>query len=453
MLTVSPRKTKITLTDYSYRRDIENRVLMSQLSVFEVNVIHEILHHSLRFPIEHLAEALEISVEELIPVLDKLSVTKLFKRQHMTLIVDKEMRKYFEFQIEKFDEDFVPDLDFLQNVLGKVPIHVLPNWYAIPRSSDNIFASIIEKYFLTPKIYRQYLNELQFDDPVLDAIVRDVYHAPHFKIAASELIDKYRLTRERFEEYLLLLEYHFVCCLSYNKVGDYWQEFVTPFAEWLEFLLFEARTKPVPLKGKIEATYPTEFGFIKDLNTLLKACQSKKVLPKEVKGLVASTAAQQQMAVQKLIQVEFAIQTKTGRLAATAKGKAWLAKPVLDQMADLASDPLNTLSNAAEFGPLWSVRNLRLVKKSLRRLTPDEWVDVEQFLEGFISPIGDRGPITLTNRGKKWKYVLPTYSEKEKQFIRSVILEWLNELGIVATGMRQGRPCFYLTLLGNHFIH
>ncbi len=71
----------------------------------------------------------------------------------MTLFVDKDVRKYFEAKVEKFDEDFQPNLDFLQSILNKVSIHTLPLWYPIPRSTDNIFASIIETYFSTPKIY------------------------------------------------------------------------------------------------------------------------------------------------------------------------------------------------------------------------------------------------------------------------------------------------------------
>ncbi len=450
---VQQRKAKITLADYSYLRDIENRILMAQLSVFEVNVLQAITHHSLQISIEQLAEELEVEADRLIPILDKLGSTRLFKRQGSKLIVDKELRKYFEFQLKKFDDDFQPDLEFLQNVLNKVPIQVLPIWYAIPRSSDNIFASIIEKYFLTPKIYRQYLNELQFDNPILNEILQDVSQAPNFKVTATQLMNKYQLSRESFEESLLLLEYHFACCLSYERVEDKWEEVVTPFAEWLEFLQFEAQAKPCPLLGPIESNNEVDFPFIKDLVAVLQSCQRKKIFPQDVKNLHAHTAAQLDKIVNKLIEVEFVKQYANDQLMATEKGKTWLSKPLPEQIANLAADPLNTLSNGEKFSSLWNIRNLHVIEKSLQKLNPNEWVELSHFMKGFIAPIADREPITLKNKGKKWKYVLPNYTDQEKQFVEYVIMERLTELGVVKTGLHQGKPCFCLTPFGNHFIH
>ncbi len=449
----STHKIKINLADYPYRRDIENRLFMAQLTVFEVQVLQEILHYSLRLSVEQLAETLESSVQDLLPILDKLSESKLFKRQHLTLIVDKDMRKYFEFQLAKFNEDFEPNLDFLQNILSKVPIHVLPIWYALPRTSDHIFASIIEKYFLSPKIYHQHLEELQFDDPILHALMQDVYQSPQFRKTSAELMAKHHLSRERFEECLLLLEYHFVCFLSYTRIENKWQEVVTPLAEWLDYLQFEANVKPIPIKGPIETHYATEFGFIKDLTTFLQASAGKKIFPKDVKNLYASTPAKQAAVIHKLIQIGFAKQNAKGQLEATEKGIEWASKPMHAQIAELARTPLNTLADLTGFNLLWNTRNLRLIEKSLRRLPPHEWVDLTHFLKGFIAPLGDREPVTLKNRGKKWKYVLPSYSEQELRFIEAVILEKLDQLGVVATGVYQGKPCFCLTSFGYRFIH
>jgi hypothetical protein len=362
------------------------------------------------------------------------------------------MRKYFEVKLEKFDENFRPDFDFLQSILNKVPIHILPLWYAIPRSSDNIFGSIIEKYFLTPKIYRQYLNELQFENPILFDIIQEVYRPPHFKVTTLELMDKFNLSHESLEEYLLLLEYHFVCCLSYERVGNRWQEIVTPFAEWHEYLQFEDETKPHPLRDKVESDQEIEFQFINDMITLLKACKTKKVVPKEVKNLYARSAPQRNYLIHKLLQLDFAKQNSTGQLMATEKGKAWLTKPLVEQIGILANDPLNTIQQVDEFPSLWNVRNLRLIEKSLRRAIPNEWIDLNEFLQGFIAPIGDREPVILKNKGKKWKYLLPTYTQDEKHFVEAVIMERLAELGVVETGLCRGKPCFYLTPFGHHFI-
>ena len=157
--------------------------------------------------------------------------------------------------------------------------------------------------------------------------------------------------------------------------------------------------------------------------------------------------------VKKLIQVEFAKQNASGHLSATEKGQNWISKPLQEQVARLSNDPLNTLSNGQEFSSLWNIRNLHLIEKNLRRLSPNEWVEFHHFLEGFIAPIGDKEPVTLKNKGTKWKYVIPNYTTQEKQFIQAVIMERLAELGITAIGLFQGIPCFCLTSFGSRFIH
>lgn len=449
---IQPRKAKISLSDYPFRRDIEVRLLMAHLTATEIDVLREIIHHSLKISIEQLANDLGLQLSALLPILDKLSSSKLFKRQNMTLLVDKEMRKYFEVKIEKFDDNFRPDIEFLQSILSNVPIHVLPLWYAIPRMSDNIFGSIIEKYFLTPKIYRQYLSELQFDNPILKSIIQEVYQPPHFMITTDDLMAKFNLSHESLEESLLLLEYHFVCCLGYKRMGERWQEVVTPFEEWREFLQFEYENRPQPIPQRsIKRNSTVEFAFMKDLAAFVQACQSKN--SKNVKDLIASTSHQHEFLVNKLIQLELIKHNAAGQIIPTKKGKEWLAKPHFEQIAALANDPLNMLSTQDEFSSLWNARNLRLIEKSLRRLAPHEWVDVDTFLQGVIAPIGDQEPVTLKNKGKKWRYVLPTYSHREKQFIQSVIMERLAELGIVETGSYKGKPCFCLTPFGNHIVH
>lgn len=445
------RKIKISLSDYSYRKDLDIRLFMAQLSSFEVTVLQEIIHHSLTISIHKFADELSISPDSLIPLLDKLAASQLFKRDHLTLFVDKEVRKTFEFQLQRFDNDFVPDLEFVQQLLNNVPIHLLPFWYVIPRTSTHIFASIVEKYFSTPKIYIQYLNELQFDNPLLHSILKEVYQSPQFKVKATDIMSKFEMTREYFEECILLLEYHFVCCMSYNKTDEGWAEVVSPFAELREFLIYESQAKAHAISEPIEMTLDQDFSFISDLSNLIKNCQTKKSDPSSVKNLHAKTAAQLQRLVEKLIQVEFVSQGEDRELLATEKGISWISLAQSDQIAHLATDPLNRLIHTD--GSLWNIRNLHMIEKKLRRLTPHEWVELDRFIQGFIAPIGDKEPVTLKKKGKKWKYEVPFYSENEKQFIRAVVLERLAQLGVVDTGIHKGKEVFCLTPFGSQFIH
>ncbi len=211
------KKNKISLSDYNYRRDIENRLLMASFSTLDLAVLEEILFSPLQLPISKIAQALDESQKTLRPILEKLSQTGLLSLQGDIITVDKEMRKYFEVEAAKFDSDFKPDMDFLQHLLKKVPIHVLPTWYAIPRTSNNIFDSLMEKYFATPYLFQRYLHEVNLADATLTAIAHDVMRAPDFRIPAKDLMHKYDLSRTEFEEAMLLLEFHFICCLTFER--------------------------------------------------------------------------------------------------------------------------------------------------------------------------------------------------------------------------------------------
>ncbi|MBA3722169.1 MAG: hypothetical protein H0W88_07200 [Parachlamydiaceae bacterium] len=446
---IVPRKNKINLKDYSFKRDIENRLLLAQLSAFEVRVFQDIIHNSLKISIPELAETLEVKKDLLMPALTKLKPSKLFKIDHETLVVDKEMRKYYESQIEKFDEDFEPNIAFLQDILSKVPINVLPLWYAVPRSSDNIVASIIEKYLITPETYRLHLEELQFDEPILHKIIQDIYEAPNFKVPSSKLLTKYKLTREKFEEYILLLEYHFVCCIRYENIKDQWHEIVSPFQEWLDYINFEVNTKPEPIKNpkSVNITVDSkQFAFIFDMQTILKAAKKNPIPTKDVKTLLDRPKKYLDHLIFKLIQLELISEAP---YKITKKGTAWLLKSPAEQSAQLATDPLNILTSIPDSSPLYTPRNFRLIEKNLvKRLPPNDWVYVDDFLKGFISPIADTDSVVLKNKGKKWRYVLPEYTKEEKQFIRDAIIERCFELGLIITGTHLGKDCIILSPFG-----
>lgn len=360
------RKNKIVLSDYNYQRDIENRLLMSHLTLFEVDVLREILDSSLKTTIHQLAESLDVDEKLVIPAVDKLSKTKLFQRFGNVISVDKEMRKYYESQIIKFDTNFEPRFDFFfQSLMTKVPIHSIANWYSLCKVSDHIFNSIVESYLATPKIYETYLKELHFDIPVLNNIAKEVFKADDFKIPSRTLIEKYGLQREQFEEYMLYLEYNFVCCISYQRDKQNWEEIVTPFYEWKEFLESQKKSLPIAIKdiANIQPAHPEHF-------------------------------------------------------------------------------------RNEELERNFSERDIREVKKSLKRLIGCGWVYFDDFLKGLTAQIGQTEAVELRNKGKRWNYILPSYSEEEIAFIKATLCGLLLEAGIVAIGTHQNKLCFCVTPLG-----
>lgn len=442
MSTFANRKNKILLSDYNYRRDIENRLFMADLTVLEVDILQEIVNGSLKTSIHNLGDNLNISLKELTPLLEKLGKSGLFRLQGTEILVDKEMRKYYEAQLIKFDDDFRPDMEYLIGLLNKVPIHALPNWYALPRSSDNIFQSIIEKFLITPKTYERYLQELVFDNPILDSILKEVFKAPNYKIKAKNLIEKFNLTREQFEENMLFLEFSLVCCISYNKSKNLWEEVVTPFHEWHEYLLFIQDTNPLIIKdvSKITPHYKHEFGFLNELNQFMSQLQKKPLTQKEIPSKILEVAKEL-----KIVTVD------KQKVSSNNLTQDWLDKNITEQAIYLYRHIINRLLNNPDPNA-YSEKDFREIEKSLKRINHGGWVYFDDFIKGSLAAVGTTLPIYLYNKGKRWKYATPQYNEDELEYIKNVCCDYLLQTGMTSIGIHQDRLCLCLTTFGKHSI-
>lgn len=449
------KKNKITLSDYNYRRDIENRLLLASFTVFEISVLEEILYSSIKAPIRKIAKNIEKTEEEIVPILEILSKTGLFIIEGDSIIVDKETRKYFETEMEKFGPDFCPGMEFLQNVLKKVPIHVLPVWYSIPRTSNNIFESLVEKYLLTPQIFQRYLLELTFGDPTLSAIAQDVLRSPTLTLSAKDVMKKYELSREKFEENMLILELHFVCCLKFQPSGSGWEEIVTPFHEWREYLTFLKATTAQPITdiAKIERFRFADFAFIEDMTAILQLVK-KQQTSLNPKGYATIAARLQEtppnpryidQLVSKLQLLKLA-EVVQDKLQATETSAEWLEMRTENRSLYLYRHALNKIQSAPPH--LMTEKVIHDAEKAILRVLHTGWVFYDEFEKGVIVPFADHPAPTLKKCGKGWKYALPEYSPEEKAFIRAIVFEWLFEAGITAVGTYQGRDCFTVTPFG-----
>lgn len=438
----SARKNKVNLVDYNCQQDIENRMLMSDFSSFEHDVLEEILFSPLKFPLKKLVRSLKCCEEDLIPILKKLSEAELLSIQDDTIIVDKEKRKYFEFQITRFDIDFKPDMAFLQGILRKVPIHLLPSWYSIPRTSNNIFESMVEKYLLTPQIFQRYLMELNFGDPIVNQIIDDVFLSPDLKISSSDIIAKYNLTRRDFEEIALLLEFNFVCCLSYEKEDDHWLESVVPFYEWNQYLCFLRKTESPPIlpSEKILRTKEKDFGFIEDLTELLLQMK-KNPIP---------YSNEMRQPIEKLCLVKLS-QRIGNYIHPSEIADEWLNMSRENRALYIYRHPYNQILSHSFSKKIAAEKNIREAEKSIKRVLHGRWVYFDDFLKGVLVPINEDSVVMLKRTGKHWKYTLPVYSDEEKKLIKATIFEWLFETGMVATGKCNGRDCFCVTSFGRFF--
>lgn len=430
----TPRKNKINLSDYPLMQDIECRLLMSDFCLLDIEVLEEILFSPLKISFKKLCRNVNCTEEELSTSLKKLTPLGLLTLSDDTIFVDKEKRKVFEFEMTRFQPDFKPDMEFLQGLLRKVPIHVLPTWYSIPRTSNNIFESIVEKYLLTPHIFQRYIEELNLGDPTLNAIIRDVYSAPDFKVASSDLIAKYNLTAKTFEEMILTLEFNFACCLVFEKEEGHLLEYVTPFHEWREYLCFLRATEPVCIDtNAVDRKNDSDFAFIEEMSELLLKSKNAP-LP------VPKTAAVEKLCLLKLAEY------RDEKLYASDAGDAWLDLSLENRSLHLYRHSQNRLlsMNAGE-------RCVREAEKSIKRVLHGGWVYFDDFIKGVQVPLSEQSVIMLKRLGKHWKYTLPVYGNEEKNLIKAVIFEWLYEFGLVTIGRHQGKDCFAVTPFGRFF--
>lgn len=451
------KKNKITLSDYNYRRDIENRLLLASFSLLEIAVLEEILYSPIKAPIRKLAKNINKSEEEIIPTLEKLVKTGLLVIEGDSIVVDKETRKYFETEIEKFSSDFCPGMEFLQNLLKKVPIHVLPVWYSIPRTSNNIFESLVEKYLLTPQIYQRYLLELTFGDPTLSAMAQDVLRSPDLTLSSKTVMQKYALSREKFEENMLILELHFVCCLRYVPKEDAWEEQITPFHEWREYLTFLNRTHTPSITdiARIQRYRAHDFAFVEDMTAVLHLIK-KQPIQLNPKGYAAIAARLPEIPpnpqyidqiIRKLQLIKLA-EIAGEKLQATESAAEWLEMRIENRALYLYRHPLNRIQSVELPAHLGSEKVIRDAEKAIMRVLHTGWVFFEDFEKGVIVPFADHPAATLKKCGKGWKYTLPEYSPEDRAFIHALIFEWLFEAGITAIGTYQGKECFTVTSFG-----
>ncbi len=463
-MVISPfRKNKIILSDYQYEDDIKYRLILSHIDNFEIEVVREILHGSLKTRISTLAEYLAVDEKLFLETLEKLLILNLFTIENGHIIVAKEKRKYYESEIERFDERFRPDLEFFRSLLNKVSIHFLPIWYSIPRTSDDIFSSIIEKYLQTPRIYQRYMDDLSFEDPNLNQIMQDLFSAKDYTLKTCDLQKKYSLSEEKLEEYLLLLEFNLVCLVGYKKSKSGLERIITPFHEWHTLLKFVLENAPKPISEplKVKRIHKSDFGFIQDLTKILEEALKKPLKLQKVddKYTISDRIAKQILPhistitdhhhyvfeiIDKLQKLQL-VTVSDNILKPRNIADAWLEKHLQEQA--IAIYRYGSPKDKAMPGGYIN-RDLRELEKCLKRFSDIGWIYFDDFTKACLAPIRDHQPVTLIKMGRRWKYRLPEYGSKDFDALYQFIFVNLFQAGIIASGTHKGKPCFTVTPFG-----
>lgn len=433
------KESKILLSDYDYKKDVKNRVLISSLNTVELDIMREILDGSLKCMIPQLISDLGLSKNDFKLFIEKFQASGLFRLQGDCLHVDREMRKYYEMQLLRFEGHFEPDLNFFQKLLNHLPIHLLPNWYAIPSTSSHIIKAIIETHLWTPKLFEDYLKKLSFENEVL-RIIQEIWSANDYKVNASDLKQKQGFTQEKLEEHLLLLEYSLVCSFRYERNGNHWEQVVVPFREWRNYQLFKKAAVSKSIPGGIQRRHLDDFGFILELNDLLKQILSDDSCSSSLANL------QRKDLVEILVSLGLVAVDRKGVCGEEKPAEAWFRKPIQDQAASVYS----CLLKQAAYSP-YTERDIREIERGLKPFVNGNWIYFDDFWLGFTAPIGKTSAVQLQNKGR-WDYALPAYSEADCAFVRRIFIEMLYPAGRVALGTYANKLCFCVTPFGRKIL-
>lgn len=459
------RRIKIQLADYDYQKDIENRLLMATFSHVDVTVLQELLYSPLKLSLRELASSVDFSEARVRESLQKFTQAGLLTVHGDVIVVDKEMRKYFENEAEKFEEDFKPGMEFLLSLIKKVPIHVLPVWYAISRTSNNIIESIIEKYLQTPSVFHRYLQEFYTYNPQIAPLIKDLYSSPDLKLRVKDVIKEYEWDRAEFEETILLLEFSMIACLRYERDGDEWQEILTPFEEWREYLLFLSNSQAESIKDEedIHIFRLQDFAFVQDIAQILKAAkrqplpvsmiddtwlQPKSAKTKEATAGPSFAGGYAKKLLEKIQILKLAEVDANGKLSPTESGKEWLTYDDEEQALYFYRHNQNVIISPHLDRSAPVDRNVREAEKSIQRVLYAGWVYFDDFLKGTLISFTDEPPIVLKKQGRVWRYALPEYSDLQNALVKATVLDWLFEVGVISIGHHRGRECFKVTAFG-----
>jgi hypothetical protein len=422
MLDIATKKTKIHLEDYDYLLDIETRHLLARLTEGQREILEELLFSPLKTSPHKISRSLNMTPEYVLETLSLLEPAALFSMKDGVLLIDKEKRKYFELQAARFQSNFVPDMEFFQKLLKKPPIHVLPLWYAIPRTSNNIFESIVEKHLKNPQLYQRHLIEVSTIDPKLGALIADLSSAPAWKIPSEDLLSRHHLSRQDFDRLSLLLEFSCVGCITYEMDAGGPTEYLSFFSEWRDYQAFLQTTQPQPVSsnhGALSTSSP--FAFVEALSRALTEPRSLSV-PAEIQSQIEGCHLNHREVGQWF-------------LSLTLEERClWLYRHSFNQKLESS---------------LSMEKRIREVEKGVRRILHGSWVRVEDFFKGLAIPVRCPGPITLLKQGKHWSYAVPKYDEEEISFIQELFLRHLPKMGIIQVGTLDDlTACLRLTPLG-----
>lgn len=453
---VLKKKHQVNIMDYDYLRDVNNRIFLSSLSTFDVFVLDAILYSPLHTSLEALKEYLlnqdkSVNEKQLQATLAKLQKIHLLTITSDNMIqVNKELRKYFEINIQRFEQKDVPGISLVKELFRLLPTHLLMQWYDVSNFSNNIFSSIIERYLSQAHFYMTHLTNVQGDNFLYKKILDIVFSAPDFCVNLSFLQEELGLSEQDLQASLLHLEYNLACVLSYRQSSqNSYIAIVTPFAEWRKYLF---ATSCQPMKELQEPPQENSSTYLKDFSDFVSEASRGQCLDK-VQQLSHSGDLALLPSHVKVAQRLGLIKIEENTIQLTRSGALWSEKELAEKQTLLFQHMHFCCLNNSEWHSIYINSTFEITKKVLLTLPASIWFSLSELINSIV-PLCKRGSsATLVREHQQWQYTLPNYPESFYKFLTLMIKLHFFHSGMIKTAVMNHQEIFCVTPLGKKILY
>lgn len=416
------KKIKIDFDSIDVAGELAVRAFFDRLKVSDLPILEEILHSSVRTSIDELLDSLDLKRSDLEGPLQTFASAGLLQIEGDQITVSKEVRRRVDLHFERIEKDFAPDIDFALSIMRILPVQQVPLWYALPKTSTSLREALLEKFFLTPALYRRHLETSQLDDPKAQTVLEHIAQGP---------IECHSLGLESKELHLLALtlELNFIAFLTYRHEGDQLIPIFSPLREYREYLERVAEGSLFPkIEPEPKPMRPGPFAFLRDLDAFAKAAfemrASEDVLTPIGSVIKIDDAPYLERLKDRALRLRL-IEVADGQFIAGANLEKWHKLSEDDRPFCYLRHPALAF-DADE-------KSVRAAEKSIGLLFEKGWASFDDFMRAALIPLRPEIEVRLTGRGRSCHYAFPEYTEEERALVHHVIFTALAESGFVET--------------------
>src|SRR3990167_3072103 len=415
---------KVELDDYDVAGDIRSRLVLSDLTKDEVTFIEELLYLPLKVSFDTLRSLCHAPCFD--ETMKKLQAEWLLYLHDGVVYIDKERRKYFEIQIERFVEDFTPSLSYLQDLLRLQELDTLLSWHHIPRTASNIFEALLAKHFSTPTHYERHLKEYFYQEGM--GSLYELLEDGGWDLPARNIAEMMGLGEVDLQKLLIQLEWNLIGISYFALEEDRYEQRFSFFEEYKKFTSTFQRHECRPKKEAMEEDY----AYVHELTKALESLSTENIGQEHLDRLALFGF----------------IKEAPGGYRCTTIGKEWLGLDIEQRSHILFKHPKSTAHLESKWPDYSKETNLIAIQKCLAMLSNTSWYDLSSFMNASYIPLLDENAVTLKKVRGEYTYPIANYDDREKVFVREVVCEWLYQSGITDVQLSDSEHYIRLTKLG-----